>query len=219
MEQTSYRLVTEKYDQQQPGLPIVTLWDNVQQGVGLCYFSPTIRLITCDSSPAVDLTATKTGQTPSWRLPETCWRSECEWEQRESLRMSAICRPPAVGSPLYSPDTWHTQLLSFIEWQTGAAVFTCVVRPVQRCLERSRGSSSADLINVYVEGLFNEDYWARLFQCGPSPLLVIRGFYFGSVNWYVISYSYYFEYFSELLLAVTFWSLVCCKKEKKTINF
>ena len=146
MEQTSYRLVTEKYDQQQPGLPIVTLWDNVQQGVGLCYFSQTIWLITCDSCPAVALTATKTGQTPSWRLPERCWRLECEWEQRESLRMSAICRPPAVGSPLYSPDTWHTQLLSFIEWQTGAAVFTCVVRPVQRCLERSRGSSCADLM-------------------------------------------------------------------------
>ena len=33
VEKTSYRVVTEKYDSQHPDLPIVKLWDNLQQGV------------------------------------------------------------------------------------------------------------------------------------------------------------------------------------------
>ena len=35
VEKTAYRVVSEKYDSKHPDLPIVKLWDNLQQGVGV----------------------------------------------------------------------------------------------------------------------------------------------------------------------------------------
>ena len=218
MEQTSYRLVTEKYDQQQPGLPIVTLWDNVQQGVGLCYFSQTIWLITvwqlscCGSHGYQDWADSKLKSAGDVLEIGVRVRAE-RISQNVSNLPPSCCRYSFVLS-------WHlTHTTPFLHRMTDRSGGLHVCGQTSPALFREVSGLFLCWSNVYVEGLFNEDYWARLFQCGPSPLLVIRGFYFGSVNWYVISYSYYFEYFSELLLAVTFWSLVCCKKEKKTINF